>query len=170
MIPWVAAPQAAALFGQPTKISACLPGRVLRQSRRDPPTPKFSVICHYREESCGSHRPSRANGRSQAAEREEALNELSGGSRADGHSDLLSVLKISSDGTRPDAAQRLSVHELAKRAGVAANPVSRCENGSGAMVDTLARMQQSLEAAGVVFCFCSNWVRFAKTGHVGSNS
>jgi hypothetical protein len=32
------------------------------------------------------------------------------------------------------------------------------------MVDTLARMQQSLEAAGVVFCFCSNWVRFAKTG------
>ena len=39
----------------------------------------------------------------------------------------------------------LSVPELAKRAGVAANTVSRCENGSGAMVDTLARMQQSLE-------------------------
>ena len=27
-----------------------------------------------------------------------------------------------------------------------AHTVSRCENGSGAMVDTLARMQQSLEA------------------------
>ena len=64
----------------------------------------------------------------------------------------------------------LSVRELAKRAGVAANPVSRCENGSGAMVDTLARMQQSLEAAGVVFCFCSNWVRFAKTGPSGGSS
>ena len=51
-----------------------------------------------------------------------------------------------------------------------ANPVSRCENGSGAMVDTLARMQQSLEAAGVVFCFSSNWVRFAKTGQLGGSS
>jgi DNA-binding XRE family transcriptional regulator len=49
------------------------------------------------------------------------------------------------------AALGWSVRELAKRAGVAANTVSRFENGSGAMVDTLARMQQALEAAGVVF-------------------
>ena len=40
---------------------------------------------------------------------------------------------------------------LAKRAGVAANTVSRFENGSGAMVDTLERMQTALESAGVVF-------------------
>jgi transcriptional regulator with XRE-family HTH domain len=49
------------------------------------------------------------------------------------------------------AALRWSVRELAKRAGVAANTVSRFENGSGAMVDTLGRMQDALERAGIVF-------------------
>ena len=39
----------------------------------------------------------------------------------------------------------LSVHKLAKRAGVAANPGSRWENGSGAMVDTLARSNSRLK-------------------------
>jgi hypothetical protein len=34
---------------------------------------------------------------------------------------------------------------------MAANTVSRFENGSGAMVDTLGRMQEALERAGVVF-------------------
>ena len=49
------------------------------------------------------------------------------------------------------AALGWSVHELGKRAGVAGNTVSRFENGSGAMVDTLERMQTALESAGVVF-------------------
>jgi transcriptional regulator with XRE-family HTH domain len=49
------------------------------------------------------------------------------------------------------AALGWSVHELGKRAGVAGNTVSRFENGSGAMVDTLVRMQTALENAGVVF-------------------
>jgi transcriptional regulator with XRE-family HTH domain len=44
-----------------------------------------------------------------------------------------------------------SVHDLGKRAGVAGNTVSRFENGSGAMVETLVRMQTALENAGVVF-------------------
>ena len=49
------------------------------------------------------------------------------------------------------AALNWSVHELGKRAGIAGNTVSRFENGSGAMVDTLERMQTALESAGVVF-------------------
>ena len=49
------------------------------------------------------------------------------------------------------AALGWSVHELGKRAGVSGNTVSRFENGSGAMVDTLVRMQTALESAGVVF-------------------
>jgi transcriptional regulator with XRE-family HTH domain len=49
------------------------------------------------------------------------------------------------------AALGWGVRDLAKRAGVAANTVSRFENGSGAMVDTLARIQGALERAGVVF-------------------
>jgi transcriptional regulator with XRE-family HTH domain len=49
------------------------------------------------------------------------------------------------------AALGWSVHELGKRAGVAGNTVSRFENGSGAMVDTLVRMQAALESAGVIF-------------------
>jgi transcriptional regulator with XRE-family HTH domain len=49
------------------------------------------------------------------------------------------------------AALGWSVHELGKRAGVAGNTVSRFENGSGALVETLVRMQTALERAGVVF-------------------
>jgi transcriptional regulator with XRE-family HTH domain len=49
------------------------------------------------------------------------------------------------------AALCWGVRDLAKRAGVAANTVSRFENGSGAMVDTLERMQTALENAGVIF-------------------
>ena len=49
------------------------------------------------------------------------------------------------------AALGWGVRELAKRAGVAANTVSRFENGSSAMVDTLARMQDALERAGIEF-------------------
>jgi hypothetical protein len=40
---------------------------------------------------------------------------------------------------------------LAKRAGAAANTVSRFEDGLGAMVDTLARIQGTLASAGVIF-------------------
>jgi hypothetical protein len=36
-------------------------------------------------------------------------------------------------------------------AGVSGNLVGRFENGSGAMVETLVRMQTALESAGVVF-------------------
>ena len=49
------------------------------------------------------------------------------------------------------AALGWSVRDLGKRAGVSGNTVSRFENGSGAMVDTLVRMQTALESAGVVF-------------------
>jgi transcriptional regulator with XRE-family HTH domain len=54
------------------------------------------------------------------------------------------------------AALSWSVRELAKRAGVAANTVSRFENGSGAMVETLGRMQNALERGGVVFISADN--------------
>jgi hypothetical protein len=40
---------------------------------------------------------------------------------------------------------------LAKRAGAAATTVSRFEDGSGVMVDILARIQGALESAGVIF-------------------
>ena len=43
------------------------------------------------------------------------------------------------------------VRELAKEAAVSVNTVSRFENGFGAMVETLERIQNALEKAGVVF-------------------
>jgi len=43
------------------------------------------------------------------------------------------------------------VRELGKRAGVAANTVSRFENGFGAMVHTLEQIQAALERAGIIF-------------------
>jgi transcriptional regulator with XRE-family HTH domain len=49
------------------------------------------------------------------------------------------------------AALRWGVRELAEKAGVAPNTVSRFENDFGAMVETLARIQDALESAGVVF-------------------
>lgn len=49
------------------------------------------------------------------------------------------------------AALGWGVRDLAERAGIAANTVSRFENGSGAMVDTLMRIQETLEDAGIIF-------------------
>jgi transcriptional regulator with XRE-family HTH domain len=49
------------------------------------------------------------------------------------------------------AALGWGVRDLAKRAGVAANTVSRFENDFGAMVETLVRIQEALEVAGIVF-------------------
>jgi transcriptional regulator with XRE-family HTH domain len=49
------------------------------------------------------------------------------------------------------AALGWGVRDLGKRAGISANTVSRFENGFGAMVDTLVRIQETLETAGVVF-------------------
>ena len=43
------------------------------------------------------------------------------------------------------------VRDLAKEAGIAANTVSRFENGSGARPETLKLIQQALEKAGIVF-------------------
>jgi transcriptional regulator with XRE-family HTH domain len=43
------------------------------------------------------------------------------------------------------------VRELAKKAGVTANTVSRIENGADAKQSTIDRLRQSLEAAGVEF-------------------
>ena len=41
--------------------------------------------------------------------------------------------------------------ELAQKANLAPNTVSRFENGSGARVDTLAQIQEALEKEGVIF-------------------
>jgi transcriptional regulator with XRE-family HTH domain len=43
------------------------------------------------------------------------------------------------------------VRELAKKAGVAANTVSRIENGADAKQSTIDRLRESLEAAGIEF-------------------
>ena len=43
------------------------------------------------------------------------------------------------------------VRELAKKAGVTANTVTRIENGADAKQSTLDRLQQALEGAGVEF-------------------
>ena len=43
------------------------------------------------------------------------------------------------------------VRDLADKAGVSPNTVSRFENGAGARVDTLAHLQEVLERAGIVF-------------------
>jgi len=48
------------------------------------------------------------------------------------------------------AALGWGVRELAKEAGIAANTVSRFENGSGARPETLRVIQEVLEKAGVV--------------------
>ena len=49
------------------------------------------------------------------------------------------------------AALGWGVRDLGKRAGIAANTVSQFENGFGAMVETLVRIQETLEKAGIVF-------------------
>ncbi len=49
------------------------------------------------------------------------------------------------------AALGWGVRDLASAAGVAANTVSRYENGADALGDTLGRIQRALEDAGVLF-------------------
>jgi transcriptional regulator with XRE-family HTH domain len=49
------------------------------------------------------------------------------------------------------AALGWGVRDLAAKAGVAANTVSRYENGADALGDTLERIQRALKNAGVVF-------------------
>ena len=49
------------------------------------------------------------------------------------------------------AAVRWGVRELAKKAGVAANTVTRIENGADAKQSTMDKLQRILEAAGVEF-------------------
>jgi transcriptional regulator with XRE-family HTH domain len=49
------------------------------------------------------------------------------------------------------AALGWGLRDLAEKAGVAANTVSRFENGAGAMVETLNRLQAALEDAGIIF-------------------
>ena len=49
------------------------------------------------------------------------------------------------------AAVGWGVRELAEKAGVTANTVTRIENGSDARQSTMDSLQQALEAAGVMF-------------------
>ena len=49
------------------------------------------------------------------------------------------------------AAVGWGVRELAKKAGVTANTVTRIENGADAKQSTMDRLQEALEAAGVEF-------------------
>ncbi|SOE01911.1 helix-turn-helix domain-containing protein [Caenispirillum bisanense] len=49
------------------------------------------------------------------------------------------------------AALGWGVRELAEKAGVTANTVSRFENGADAYGETLGRIQRALETAGIVF-------------------
>jgi transcriptional regulator with XRE-family HTH domain len=49
------------------------------------------------------------------------------------------------------AAVGWGVRELAKKAGVTANTVTRIENGADAKRSTMERLQSALEAAGVEF-------------------
>jgi len=64
------------------------------------------------------------------------------------------------------AALDWGVRELAAKAGVTPNTVSRIENGMPAKTDTLARIVAVLEAAGIVFVPADHdggiGVRFAK--------
>ena len=49
------------------------------------------------------------------------------------------------------AAVGWGVRELAKKAGVTANTVTRIENGADAKQSTMERLQHALEAAGIEF-------------------
>lgn len=49
------------------------------------------------------------------------------------------------------AALGWSVRELAAKAGVTANTVSRFENGADALGETLTKIQRALERGGVIF-------------------
>ncbi|MGE0095982.1 MAG: helix-turn-helix domain-containing protein [Alphaproteobacteria bacterium] len=49
------------------------------------------------------------------------------------------------------AALNWSMRDLAREAGVSVNTISRYENGTDAMGDTLTRIQRCFEAAGLAF-------------------
>ncbi len=49
------------------------------------------------------------------------------------------------------AALNWGVRDLAKKAGVSANTISRYENGADALGETLLKIRRALETAGVVF-------------------
>lgn len=49
------------------------------------------------------------------------------------------------------AALDWTVRDLARKSGVSANTVSRYENGTDAMGDTLMRIRRTFETAGVMF-------------------
>jgi len=49
------------------------------------------------------------------------------------------------------AALGWGVRELAQSAGVSANTVSRFENGLGVQVETLRRLEGTLQQAGIIF-------------------
>jgi transcriptional regulator with XRE-family HTH domain len=49
------------------------------------------------------------------------------------------------------AALKWGVRELAEKTGLAANTISRIENGAESLSGTLQKIQSALEAAGVVF-------------------
>ncbi|MCX7355252.1 MAG: helix-turn-helix transcriptional regulator [Alphaproteobacteria bacterium] len=49
------------------------------------------------------------------------------------------------------AALDWTVRDLAREAGVSANTVSRYENGTDAMGDTLMRFRRAFESAGILF-------------------
>jgi len=49
------------------------------------------------------------------------------------------------------AALGWGVRDLAHKAGVSPNTVSRFENGAGTRVDTVVHLQEVLERAGVIF-------------------
>ncbi len=49
------------------------------------------------------------------------------------------------------AALGWSVRELASKAGMAANTVSRYDNGGDAYGETLTKIQRTLEKAGIIF-------------------
>ncbi len=49
------------------------------------------------------------------------------------------------------AALGWSVRELASKAGLAANTVSRYENGTDAYGETLIKIQRAFEQAGIIF-------------------
>jgi len=49
------------------------------------------------------------------------------------------------------AALGWGVRELAQRAGVSTNTVSRFENGLGVQVETLRRLESTLQQAGIIF-------------------
>ncbi len=49
------------------------------------------------------------------------------------------------------AALGWGVRDVAKRAGIAANTVSRYENGADAMGETLLKLQRTFEKAGITF-------------------